>query len=125
PDCRNDGNKTSTPAGQAILHLGGNDAEIFAVDEPALRERLQFAAEDAWRDFLRPLHAPQQAGPDLAIAERTILEVPHDSQLIFAADHFLKCSDRAAACCCCFSVRHRRWHSGLTHLQCILKYDKN
>src|SRR6266851_10138777 len=80
PNCRNDGNKTSTLAGQAILHLGRNDVVILSVDEPAMRERLQFAAQDAGSYFLRPLRASQKAGPDLAIPERTILEVPHDSK---------------------------------------------
>src|SRR5262249_51010799 len=84
------GNEAAPLARQAILDLGRDDAIILAVDEPRLGECLQLAAEDAGRHRLRPFPAAQQAGADLAVAQRAVLEVPDGAQLVLAADHLLE-----------------------------------
>ena len=94
---RNDGNETLPLAGQAILHLGRNDAVILSIDESRMRERLQFATQDSWSDILRSIGPSQEAASDLTVAKRTVLEIPHDAELVFSTDHLLKCRDRATA----------------------------
>ena len=93
----NDGNETLPFASQAIVHLGRNDAVILSIKESCLRERLQFATQDSWSDLLRSIGPSQEAASDLTIAKRTVLEIPHDAELVFSTDHFLKCRDRATA----------------------------
>src|SRR5258708_4427126 len=92
-----DGNETLALAGQAIFDLGRHDAVILAVDQPGFGQRLQLAAEHTRRNFGTPNGAAQQAISDFAIAERAVLQIPDDAQLVFAADHFLESGDRTAA----------------------------
>src|SRR5262249_49927731 len=74
-----------------------NDAEILAHDKPVQAKRLELAAEHAGRDFTAALCPAQQTASDLAVAPRSVLEIPHDAELVLPADHLLKRGDRAAA----------------------------
>src|SRR5258708_88437 len=96
-DGGDDAHKTLALAGQAIFPLGRNDTVILAVDQALLGERLQFAREHAGRDFSGAACAAQQAGPDLAVALRAILQIPDDPQLVLAADHLLECRNPTTA----------------------------
>src|SRR5258705_2066854 len=97
-DRGDDGNETLALAGQAIFDLGRHDAVILAVDQPGFGQRLQLAAEHTRRNFGTSNGAAQQAISDFAIAERTVLQIPDDAQLVLAADHFLESGDLTAAC---------------------------
>jgi hypothetical protein len=79
-------------------HLGRNDTVVLSVYEPAMGERLELAAEDAWSDLPRSLGASRETGPDLAITKGAVLEIPHDAELVFPTDHLLERHDRATAC---------------------------
>src|SRR5204863_6004000 len=95
-----DGNERLALARQAILDPGRNDAKILAVDQSLFGQRLQLSAEHARGDLGAAVGAAQQAGPDFAVTQRTILQVPDDPQLVLSADHFLECRDRATASRC-------------------------
>src|SRR6478736_726321 len=73
-----DRNEALPATRQPILDLGRHHGEILADDEAARHKGLELTAEDAWRDLLAGVAAAQQAAPDLAIAQRPVLEVPQD-----------------------------------------------
>src|ERR1700728_2328132 len=92
-----DGDKASTRRGEAILDLGRNRAKVLANNEPGADQRLQFPAKHARRYGLGSGLAAQKSGTNLAIAQRTVLEIPDDAQLVLAANHLLKGHHRTAA----------------------------
>src|SRR5207245_2605699 len=91
------GDEALALAGEAIFHLGRDDAVILAVNQAAFGQRLQLPAPYARRDLAAAVQPAQQPGPDLAVAARPILQVPYDPELVFAADQLLERRNRAGA----------------------------
>src|ERR1700730_17676551 len=82
---------------QAIVDLGRHRAVVAAVDQAGRGQRLELAAQHCDVNIPRAVAAAQQAAADLAVAPRAILEIPQDTDLVFAAHHLLERQHRTAA----------------------------
>src|SRR5438477_7723055 len=79
---------------QPVLDPGRNDRKLLAVDEAALLEVFELAAENAWRDRLSE-SAEQQRLANLAVALRSFDQHPQDAQLVLSAGQLIEADERA------------------------------